>query len=190
MNPLRNCRLSAVVGAAAVVALVFPLGACEGIRNQLGLNKTAPDEFSVVTRAPLTLPPDYSLRPPDPDALGPQETTVQNRVKAALYDTAGDAAGGPTTAGENALLARAGATEAAPNIRKLINQDNSIYAEDEEGFVDSLIFWRDDPGLGTIVDPTKENQRLQEAEALGETQTGDGSVVIEEREKGFFEGLF
>ncbi len=189
MNPLRNCRLSAVVGAAAVVALVVPLGACEGIRSQLGLNKNAPDEFSVVTRAPLTLPPDYSLRPPDPDALGPQETTVQNRVKTALYGTASDAASGPTTAGENALLARAGATEAAPNIRKLINQDNSIYAEDEEGFVDSLIFWRD-TASGTIVDPTKENQRLQEAEALGEARTGDGSVIIEEREKGFLEGLF
>jgi len=189
MNPLRNCRLTAVVGAAAVVALVVPLAACEGIRDQLGLNKTSPDEFSVVTRAPLTLPPDYNLRPPDPDALGPQETTVQNRVKTALYGTASDAAGGPTTAGENALLARAGATEAAPNIRKLINQDNSIYAEDEEGFVDSLIFWRD-TASGTIVDPTKENQRLQEAEALGEPRTGDGSVIIEERETGFLEDLF
>ena len=139
---------------------------------------------------PLTLPPDYNLRPPDPGAVRPQETTVQDRVKSALYGSVGDAASGPATVGENALLTRAGATESMPDIRKIINQDNAIYAEDNEGFVDSLIFWRDDEALGVIVDPTKENQRLQEAEALGETPTGSDTVVIEKREEGFLEGLF
>ena len=187
MNPLRRRRFAAV---AVIVALVLPLGACEGIRNQLGLNKSSPDEFNVVTRAPLTLPPDYNLRPPDPGAPRPQETTVQDRVKTALYGTVGDEASGPTTIGENALLARAGATEAVPDIRRLINEDNAIYAEDNQGFVDSLIFWREDETSGVVVDPTKESQRLQEAEALGETPTGADTVIIEKREEGFLEGLF
>ena len=190
MNPLRRRRFATVAGAAVIVALALPLGACEGLRDQLGLSKNAPDEFNVVTRAPLTLPPDYTLRPPDPGAPPPQETTVQDRVKAALYGSVGDAASGPTTAGENALLARAGATEAVPDIRRLINEDNAIYAEDNQGFVDSLIFWRDDDALGVVVDPTRENQRLQEAEALGEPLTGDETVIIEKREQGFLEGLF
>lgn len=190
MNPLRKRRIAAVAGAAVVVALVLPLGACEGIRDQLGLNKNSPDEFNVVTRAPLAVPPDYNLRPPDPGAPRPQETSVQERVKAALFDPAANQASGPTTVGENALLSRAGVTEATPDIRRLINQDNSIYAEDNDGFVDSLIFWGDDEAPGVIVDPTRESQRLQEAEALGETTTGDGSVIIEEREEGFLEGLF
>lgn len=190
MNPLRRRRFAAVTGAAVIVVLALPLGACEGIRDQLGLNKNAPDEFNVVTRAPLTLPPDYNLRPPDPGAVRPQETTVQDRVKAALYGTVGDEASGPITVGENALLSRAGATEAMSDIRKIINEDNAIYAEDNDGFVDSLIFWRDNEAPGVIVDPTKENQRLQEAEALGETPTGDGAVIIQKREKGFLEGIF
>ena len=127
MGSLRRRRFAAAAAAAAVVALALPLGACEGIRDQLGLNKRAPDEFNVVTRAPLALPPDYNLRPPDPGAAPPQETTVQDRVKTALYGSAGDAASGPTTVGENALLSRAGATEAMPDIRKIINRDNAIY---------------------------------------------------------------
>ena len=190
MSPLRRRRFAAVAGAAVIVALALPLGACEGIRDQIGLTKNAPDEFNVVTRAPLTLPPDYNLRPPDPGAAPPHETTVQDRVKTALYGTAGDKTSGPTTVGENALLARVGATEAIPDIRKLINEDNAIYAEDNEGFVDSLIFWREDEAAGVIIDPTKESQRLQEAEALGETLTGDDTVIIERREKGLLEDIF
>ena len=41
----------------------------------LGLDKQAPDEFSVVARAPLELPPDYSLRPPRAGTLRPQDLT-------------------------------------------------------------------------------------------------------------------
>jgi hypothetical protein len=190
MNPLRRRRFTVVAGAAVAVALALPLGACEGVRDQLGLNKSSPDEFNVVTRAPLTLPPDYNLRPPDPGAPPSGETTVQDRVKAALNISTSDQTSGPTTAGENALLERAGVTEAAPDIRRLINEDNAIYAEDNDGFVDSLIFWQDGGEIGVIVDPTRENQRLQEAEALGETPTGDDTVIIEKREEGLFEGLF
>ena len=48
-----------------VAALTLAVSACGGFREQLGLEKQSPDEFRVVSRAPLTLPPDYSLRPPD-----------------------------------------------------------------------------------------------------------------------------
>lgn len=47
-----------------VLGLVGVLAACSTAdKEKLGLVKTAPDEFMVVTRAPLTLPPDYDLRP-------------------------------------------------------------------------------------------------------------------------------
>ena len=45
---------------------VLSLSACGGTKEKLGLTKKAPDEFAVVRRAPLSMPPDYTLRPPTP----------------------------------------------------------------------------------------------------------------------------
>lgn len=46
------------------------LSACSGsdVRSTLGLNRSAPDEFKVVSRPPLSVPPEFNLLPPDPGA--------------------------------------------------------------------------------------------------------------------------
>ena len=61
-NILRGCVL---LGVACTLA------SCDSIRDAAGLTKQPPDEFAVVTKAPLTLPPDYSLRPPQPRTRRP-----------------------------------------------------------------------------------------------------------------------
>jgi len=175
------------------ISLALLLGACESVKEQLGLNKTSPDEFAVVTSAPLSLPPDYKLRPPDPGAPRPQGISVQERVKAALFDTTpspGAGNGGAATVGESALLARAGTTERDAGIRAVINRDNAIFAEESGGFIDALIFWRDPSLSDTIIDAAGEDQRLQEAEATGVSPSAGDTVIIKRREKGILEGLF
>lgn len=43
---------------------VFLLNACGSVtKESLGLSKSAPDEFMVSPRAPLSLPPEYDLLP-------------------------------------------------------------------------------------------------------------------------------
>ena len=37
---------------------------CTSIRQMVGLDRTGPDEFAVESRAPLTIPPEFELRPP------------------------------------------------------------------------------------------------------------------------------
>ena len=56
------------IGGRVMVCLLAVLvaGGCEGARKAIGLDKAAPDEFSVYTRAPLSMPPEYGLRPPAP----------------------------------------------------------------------------------------------------------------------------
>lgn len=67
------------------LALGFLLAACSNsdVRGTLGLNRNAPDEFTVVSRPPLTVPPDFDLRPPKPGAA-PRGTNTENAAKAAL----------------------------------------------------------------------------------------------------------
>ena len=181
--------------AACAVVLGFAVAACEQIQEQLGTGKQSPDEFAVVTRAPLRMPPNYSLRLPSPGAPRPQEPSMRETAKAVLYGTApGARASVGRTQGEQALLNRAGTANAPSNIRRVLNEERVRYDEERdtvaETLVDALIFWRQKPAPGDIVDPAKEARRLDEARARGEAPTGDDTPVIKRRKKGLLEGLF
>ena len=52
------------------------------------MDQVGPDEFAVESRAPLTIPPEFALRPPQPGAPRPQEITAAERAKRVI-DTAG-----------------------------------------------------------------------------------------------------
>ena len=185
-------RRPGVVAGAWLTALGLLVAGCSNISDQItGKGKYAPDEFAVVSRAPLTLPPDYGLRPPDPGAPRPQETSVQDVARAALYGAGTTQQPDPSASpGEAALLGRAGGTSANPGIRRIINEESALYAEDDQTFVDNLLFWREPEPPGLIVDPTKESQRLEEATALGDDPTKGETAVIERRKKGILEGVF
>ena len=47
-----------------LAAALLVLAGCDTIRSAIGLERHVPDETKVVAHPPLTLPPDYSLRPP------------------------------------------------------------------------------------------------------------------------------
>src|SRR5690349_9546598 len=53
--------------SSILIALsALALSACGGnsVKETLGLERSAPDEFRVVSRPPLSVPPQFSLRPP------------------------------------------------------------------------------------------------------------------------------
>ena len=64
------------------------LSGCDSIRQMVGLDRRGPDEFAVESRAPLTIPPDFELRPPAPGASRPQEVSAAEKARKAI-DTAG-----------------------------------------------------------------------------------------------------
>lgn len=55
--------MNKVLLAVALLAGVGVLSACSDMKKSLGIENSAPNEFMVTTRAPLTLPPDFDLRP-------------------------------------------------------------------------------------------------------------------------------
>ena len=50
-----------VIVASALIAAAG-LAGCQSASQALGMTKVTPDEFRVVTKAPLVVPPDYALR--------------------------------------------------------------------------------------------------------------------------------
>ena len=173
----------------ASLLAVLMVGGCEGARKVIGLEKAAPDEFSVYTRAPLSLPPEYGLRPPAPGTDRPQMVNPRDIAKqAVLGKQSPDAAG--TSAGLRALLRDTGALTSDPQIRATINRETSILALEDEGIAESILFWEKPAKFGRVVDPGKESQRIRENQALGRPLNEGETPTIERKRKGLFEGMF
>ncbi len=177
---MRSSRVAVLLLAGT--ALVG-LSACNTIRNSLGANKVVPDEFRVVSIAPLTVPPDYSLRPPTPGEPRPQELDPSSSAREALL---GARAGVTLSASEQALVSGAGAEDADPLARYVIDDEFGDLAHKEESFAERLMFWRQgDPSTqgatttagGIVIDPAREQERLQ---AL----TGGRAIVIQRDDGG------
>jgi hypothetical protein len=182
--------------AFTIVVAVGALAGCEKAREAFGLTKQPPDEFEVVTRAPLQLPPDFGLRPPTPGAQRPQEAAVRDDARRVLVEASGAASRskGPDglSAGENAILKRAGADDADPQIRQVVSREHSILEVEDRTFFDRMLFWRASGSETTspVIDADKEAQRLRENAALGAPPTKGATPVITRREKGWLEGIF
>lgn len=164
-----------------------------------GSRRTGPDEFGVVTRAPLSQPPDYALRPPRAGAKRPNEVSPRDeardqllRVSARNGDStaalangaysakAASAANGPSglrdiaglSRGEEALLREADALDVDPDIRVLVDRETGRVSEDES-LVDTLVFWKTkSASTGKVIDPKREAERLNRNAALGVPPTG------------------
>jgi hypothetical protein len=165
-------------------------GCGTSLTRTFGLTRDAPDEFSVTTRAPLSLPPEYSLRPPRPGAPRPQEQSDREQAELALAPQAALSNNAPAgvTPGQEALLQAAGPA-APPDIRRKIDQDQQL-DEPQRSFTDKMLFWQAPPPAGTQIDASKETQRLRENAALGNEPTVGSTPVIQQPKKGFLQGIF
>ena len=175
--------------AAAVAALA--LGGCDSLRDAVGANLSAPDEFNVVSHEPLQLPESFDVLPaPDPGADRPQGLGPGERAEAALFgQILPDAPPGP---GEAMLLAAAGASDVDPGIRATVDAERRLILDDSTWLEDiNPIRRRGDP-TEVLVDVARERQRLQNNAALGlPANAGDfATSVAEDEEKALLEGLF
>lgn len=83
------------------------------------LSRERPDEFAVQRQAPLIIPPDFELVPPQPGAPRPAEGTAAQDALDALF-------GGPTprSAVETSALQRAGQSD--PGIRSAVGDPGTF----------------------------------------------------------------
>jgi hypothetical protein len=144
-----------VMIAAALIAATA-LAGCQSTRRALGMSKVTPDEFRIVTKAPLVVPPDFALRPPAPGEPRPQELQ-------------------PESAARMALLGQREAQERSDG--------EKLLAAKEKSFADRVMFWRSDkkaspaPASGldnssAPIDAAAEQERIAKL-------TGGKPVVIQ-----------
>jgi hypothetical protein len=180
------------VGSVALATLLaaITLSGCTDARRALGYDKSPPDEFAVVSRAPLAQPPDFNLRPPAPGAPRPQEGTSSDQARAALTPGKTGVMNASLSKGEQALMIKSGADKAPPDIRRKVDEESSAIVEADNGFTEKLIFWRSAPIPGDPVDAQGEANRLKANASLGKPATAGDTVIIDRKSSGFLSDIF
>ncbi|GAB4172942.1 MAG: DUF3035 domain-containing protein [Thalassobaculales bacterium] len=202
-----------------LAAATLALGACDTVRGALGQQKAPPDEFQVVANAPLSLPPAYTLRPPEPGAPRPQTGTVTDQARQTVFGrpapqaSRSPAASRPTQAslgsfsiggglggaglgttgspGEAAFREKMKLDQADAGIRQEVDREARQLVAESRSFLDRLTFWRKSEDDGSLaINAAREKARLQENAALGKPPTEGEVPVIERRRRAPLEGLF
>ena len=145
---MKKIALIATTGLA--MALVT---GCAGLASS-----NSPDEFRVVKKAPLVVPPDYSLRPPE---AGQSEPFEVDETRAGTASAFGADIGQNASPAERALVAAAGANAVSPIIRQRVDWEEAKTIRKSTSIADRILFWQRDE------------------DAPDDSATGDGDVTIE-----------
>jgi len=157
---MRGFVLTTIVCSGLVVS------GCGVTRDDVGLGREAPDEFAVVTRAPLSVPPDYYLRPPSPGTQRPMEISTRDTARQTVFgvnDVNQSGVATPSTAKlSSSFLDRVGATKSDPDIRSVVDAEVVRGVEDSRPVAEKIMFWRSKSSeQGTPIDPKEEMKRLE-----------------------------
>lgn len=197
-----------------LLATLAALTGCTGkeVRQTVGLKRNQPDEFQVISRPPLSVPPVYHLRPPaeESETLTPADKQAEALVlegreiprykRPEDQEYLADTAVAPVESsalgsqGETTLLQNAKAAQADPEIRSVLRQDNRAQnqgAPAKRSMMDKLkrgIFTPEDGD--PVVDAEKERERIN-VNRNEEKPLNEGEIpVIDPKDKGVLDSIF
>lgn len=197
-----------------LVAAALSLSACSGsdMRQSMGLKRNNPDEFQVVSRPPLSVPPVYHLRPPSDEQVGinPADARAKSLLidgeemplykrpedrdpiaKTAVANVQSNALG---TQADAVLLRNAGASQANPDIRDIIEDESAQYAPTaprKRSLMDKMQKGWFVPDNGDpVVDASKEQARIRANKAADKPLTEGETPVSDPKDKGFLDSIF
>lgn len=108
----------------------FTLSACGSISDTFGFSKNPPDEFRVITKSPLFIPKDFSLRPPRTGESAQVSVSSTNIARSVLTGLSVEQLEN-MSAGERALLSKVGGDKQTGAVREeLDNEANNTRVAD------------------------------------------------------------
>ena len=186
------------------ILLLTSLTACTGseVKSTLGLKKKAPDEFMVLSRPALTVPPSFDLPEPQSASLTPPKDVSANNAKQVIFGATTTKketkvlANNKKANAENIFLNKAGVEKSQSDIRSVLEED--IRAEqpaapeqEEKGFFGRLfepikLDEKPDP----VVNPQAEKDRIKENKARGEKVDGNETETVQPKGESVLDRIF
>lgn len=182
---------------AALLSLALLTSACggQGLGETLGFDRTAPDEFTVVSRPSLAVPPEFTLHPPKPgepprgasaeetartlltgkDAPADAKDLQLPKVETAVTPVISKEAPSGATMG---FLKKLGADTADEGIRAKLLEDEARPADTSKAnTLYEQLMEKEKPE--PVVDAKKESERLRANKDAGKP-ANEGDVPVEQ----------
>ncbi|MGL4685514.1 MAG: DUF3035 domain-containing protein [Commensalibacter sp.] len=169
LNPCLWLPVSCMMGA------VF-LSACSGqdVSRAFGLKRATPDEYTVTTRDPLSMPPSEDLQSPGSKDHQKEESSSQQALEILSPDVAMQDSDTTATPGQNALASEA---------QNSADVQRSGELEYDKAFVDNIMFWNSGRRDDLAVNADAENKRLQHNLGLGISPDQGATPTTSEKPK-------
>jgi hypothetical protein len=194
---MRNLTLCGIL-----IGLGLTLAACQSLQDVTDAleGRTPEDDGAGLGPAkgpPLTMPPDYALRPPLAGAGASDNRAAAQAARSRTFSlpssggpaTAASATSAPApaegpTAGEKAfvrhLQSSTGPVE--PGVRSKVGGETQALSEKDEKFVDKLLTWKDTP--------PPAGATSQSGQTVVEKPANDSPQVVIQRKRGLLDSLF
>jgi hypothetical protein len=102
----------------------FLITGCDSVRHTLGLDHYQPNEFDVIGKPPLSIPPEYNLRPPRPGEPDRGYVPEKIQMQQKLYGQPLQLNEPQSKAVEQTILSKAAKdANVDPNIRQKVDQE-------------------------------------------------------------------
>ncbi len=190
------------------------LAACTGqdVQQTFGMDRKAPDEFVVYSRPPLSVPPEFDLKPPRPGEESPNVVTTEDQARevllgtkrkpatldeaAAKVDTNIETAVEPVltndapTGAQSSFLSKAGADKADANIRDELSKDIVAAPKKKkkaQSLYESIV---GDETAEPIVDAKAEAERIRANRDAGKPVTEGDTPTEDEKPKSVIDKIF
>lgn len=151
------------------------LAACGGdVKDTLGLNRKAPDEFRVIARPPLSVPKEFKLYPPD-EAQAHSAPSQRVDGRTILFnDTSGTGSTGTT---DTPLLSGIRQDATSASIREILSMEaeQQRKASEDRSLLETF---NERPVKDPLIDAQKERERLLEAKKAGTAVKGDDAATL------------
>lgn len=138
---------SFIILGFAVSPLLSACGGGETVGEALGYELAGPDEMAVIRRPPLTVPPDFNLRPPRSGDAAIAATEASQNARRTLIGAASAAKNGsasktPVSEGQNLLVSRSDRTELNLDELNATRAENRV----DSALLRRLLAWSPDDG--------------------------------------------
>ncbi|MGU9962399.1 MAG: DUF3035 domain-containing protein [Candidatus Puniceispirillales bacterium WSBS_2018_MAG_OTU23] len=150
---------------------------CSSFDKALGKTKTAPDEFQVVVRAPLTLPPSFNLRPYGAISSGETASASSSTTGGGAVLTADKVFTKGKRADASIFDVVFGTDQRQPDIRTLVDEETLGIQLDSRIPLDILL--GDTPNVGPNLDAAGEAIRIRKALQSGEDVTASPTLAVD-----------
>jgi len=169
MNMPHRFLVMPVLGASLMLA------GCSSFDEAIGKAKSSPDEFQVVVRPPLTLPPNFNLRPGDEEieTVAPATNDAVSQTDQIFTSTA--------RADASSFDALFGTDGVDPDIREKIDEETLGVQLDRR--LPIQILFGGQPNVGPNLSAAQEAERIRKAIEAGESVTATPTPAVDPVEK-------